>query len=180
MSESEVSKPLRAWAGRAPAPYDAERVAREMEDFLAAVARIGDEKLTALAADEDVLHLLSSLFGNSPFLGRILRLHADWLPRLLDRTPDAAFDDLLARTAAAGAHESQADVMSALRLAKSEAALLIAMADISGAWPLERVTDALTSFADAAVDASIEWLLRNAAARGQILKSPTEVSAQGS
>ena len=180
MSESEVSKPLRAWTGAAPAPYDVDRVAREMEDFRAAVARIGDEKLTALAADENVLHLVSSLFGNSPFLGRILRLHADWLPGLLDRTPDAAFKDLLARTASVGTLDGQAEVMSALRLAKSEAALLIAMADITGAWPLERVTDALTSFADTAVDTSIEWLLRNAAARGQILKSPAEVSAQGS
>lgn len=180
MSDPEVSSPLRAWAGAAPAPYDADRVAREMEDFRAAVARIGDERLAALAADKDVLHLISSLFGNSPFLGRILRLHADWLPRLLDRSPDPAFDDLLARTAAAGALESQADVMSALRLAKSEAALLIAMTDITGAWPLERVTDALTSFADAAVGTAIEWLLRNAAARGQIQKSPEEVSTEGS
>jgi glutamate-ammonia-ligase adenylyltransferase len=151
-----------------------------MEDFHAAVARIGDERLTALAADKDVLHLVSSLFGNSPFLGRILRLHADWLPGLLDRTPGAAFEDLLARTEAAGTLESQAEVMSALRLAKSEAALLIAVADITGAWQLEQVTDALTSFADTAVNACIEWLLRNAAARGQILKSPEEISAEGS
>ncbi|PKP78563.1 MAG: bifunctional [glutamate--ammonia ligase]-adenylyl-L-tyrosine phosphorylase/[glutamate--ammonia-ligase] adenylyltransferase [Alphaproteobacteria bacterium HGW-Alphaproteobacteria-3] len=171
---------MRAWAGAAPKPHDADRVAREMEDFHAAVARIGDERLTALAADKDVLHLVSSLFGNSPFLGRILRLHADWLPGLLDRAPDAAFEDLLARTASAGTLESQGDVMSALRLAKSEAALLIAMADITGAWPLERVTGALTSFADAAVGGCIEWLLRNAAARGQILKSPEEISAEGS
>ncbi len=180
MSGPEVSSPLRAWAGAAPKPHDADRVAREMEDFHAAVARIGDERLTALAADKDVLHLVSSLFGNSPFLGRILRLHADWLPGLLDRAPDAAFEDLLARTASAGTLESQGDVMSALRLAKSEAALLIAMADITGAWPLERVTGALTSFADAAVGGCIEWLLRNAAARGQILKSPEEISAEGS
>ncbi|MDZ4380503.1 MAG: bifunctional [glutamine synthetase] adenylyltransferase/[glutamine synthetase]-adenylyl-L-tyrosine phosphorylase [Parvibaculum sp.] len=180
MSGPEVSSPLRAWAGAAPKPHDADRVAREMEDFHAAVARIGDERLTALAADNDVLHLISSLFGNSPFLGRILRLHPGWLPGLLDRAPDAAFGDLLARTEAAGTLESQGDVMSALRLAKSEAALLIAMADITGAWPLERVTGALTSFADTVVDTSIEWLLRNAAARGQILKSPEEISAEGS
>ncbi|PKP99874.1 MAG: hypothetical protein CVT73_25225, partial [Alphaproteobacteria bacterium HGW-Alphaproteobacteria-12] len=68
MSDPEVSSPLRAWAGAAPAPYDADRVAREMEDFRAAVVRIGDERLAALAADKDVLHLISSLFGNSPFL----------------------------------------------------------------------------------------------------------------
>lgn len=180
MTENGAAKPLRAWAGAAPAPYEAERVAREFEDFDVAVKRIGDERLATLAEDGEVRHLLSSIYGNSPFLGRIVRLHADWLPRLLDRTPDEAFEDLLSRTFSAGELEKQTDVMSALRLAKSEAALLIAMADITGAWPLERVTDALTSFADATVNACIGWLLRSAAARGQILKSPEEATAAGS
>ncbi|HCX68197.1 bifunctional [glutamine synthetase] adenylyltransferase/[glutamine synthetase]-adenylyl-L-tyrosine phosphorylase [Parvibaculum sp.] len=180
MQDVEATRTLREWAGAAPAPYDAERVAREIEDFDAAVATIGDPQLQSLAVDENVRHLVSSIFGNSPFLGRIIRLHADWLPRLVERTPNAAFDDLLVRTASAGALDKQEEVMSALRLAKSEAALLVAMADITGAWPLERVTDALTSFADAAVNACIGWLLRNAAARGQIAKAPEEVSAEGS
>lgn len=180
MREGEATKPLSAWAGAAPAPYDLDRVAREFEDFDAAVERIGEKRLSALATNTDVRHLLSSIFGNSPFLGRILRLHADWLPRLLERTPDDAFDDLLVRTATAGQLEKQIDVMSALRTAKSEAALLIAMADITGAWPLERVTDALTSFADATVNACIGWLLRNAAERGQILIAPEDATAEGS
>ena len=180
MTEGEAGNPLRAWAGAAPAPYDTDRVAREFEDFEAAVERIGDERLVSLAADSEVRHLLTSIFGNSPFLGRIVRLHADWLPRLLDRAPEVALDDLLARVASASASETQADVMSSLRIAKSEAALLIAMADITGAWPLERVTDALTSFADACVRTCIDWLLRNAAARGQILKAPEEAKVEGS
>ncbi|MBO6667184.1 bifunctional [glutamine synthetase] adenylyltransferase/[glutamine synthetase]-adenylyl-L-tyrosine phosphorylase [Parvibaculum sp.] len=180
MTENNSARPLRAWAGAAPAPYDAERVERELEDFDAAVDKGGDEQLAALASDREVRHLLSSIFGNSPFLGRILRLHPDWLPRLLGRPPEAAFDDLLARTASAGELEKQEEVMAALRLAKAEAALLIAMADITGAWPLERVTDALTSFADRTVNACIGWLLRNAASRGQILQSTHDVSASGS
>jgi hypothetical protein len=38
VKEAEAARTLREWAGAAPAPYDAERVAREIEDFDAAVA----------------------------------------------------------------------------------------------------------------------------------------------
>lgn len=171
---------IRENGSKAPAPYDEARVAREMEDLEAAAGAKGDPALTAIMADAAARHLIRSVFGNSPFLGRIIRLHPDWLPRLLNRTPEEAMDDLLARAAAARELEKQADVMAALRLAKAEAALLIAMADITGTWPLETVTGALTDFADMAVGSSIVWLLRNAATRGQILRTPEEVSPEGS
>ena len=171
---------IRENGSKAPAPYDEARVAREMEDLEAAAGAKGDPALTAILADAGARHLIRSVFGNSPFLGRIIRLHPDWLPRLLNRTPEDAMDDLLARAAAARDLEKQADVMAALRLAKAEAALLIAMADITGTWPLEKVTGALTDFADTAVGSSIAWLLRNAATRGQILLAPEEVSPEGS
>ena len=171
---------LRENGSKAPLPYDEARVAREMEDLEAAASARNDPALTAIMADNGARHLIRSVFGNSPFLGRIIRLHPDWLPRLLNRTPEEAMDDLLARAAAARDMDKQADIMAALRLAKAEAALLIAMADITGVWPLEKVTCALTDFADMAVGSSIVWLLRNAAARGQIIGAPDEVSPVGS
>lgn len=180
VSGSEHAKALRDVADRAPSPYDSDRVAREMEDLEAAVARLEDRAVAALLEDKGVHHLAASLFGNSPFLGRILRLHPDWLPRLLERAPGEALGDLLSRVHAARDLDKQADVMSALRLAKSEAALLIAMADITGAWELEEVTEALTAFADGAVESSVFWLLRNAATRGQVLRPPEEMSPEGS
>ena len=57
--------------------------------------------------------------------------------------------------------------MRALRLAKRESALLIALADIGGAWDVVETTEALTRFADAAVGAALAFLLRqNARAAG--------------
>ena len=54
------------------------------------------------------------------------------------------------------------------------------MANITGAWELEEVTEALTAFADGAVESSVFWLLRNAATRGQVLRAPEEMSPEGS
>ncbi|MGB3811476.1 MAG: bifunctional [glutamine synthetase] adenylyltransferase/[glutamine synthetase]-adenylyl-L-tyrosine phosphorylase, partial [Parvibaculum sp.] len=179
-----TSANLRERSARVPRPYDAERALAEMQDLVQSVALIEDastrQRATALLEDADARRVIDSLFGNSPFLTRIIRLHPHWLPRLLDEPPSATFDALLARTRAASDLETQAEVMRALRVAKSEAAVLIAFADVTSAWALEEVTEALTAFADAAVVASIEWLLRDAARRGQVLREAQGLTAEGS
>ncbi|MDO8423129.1 MAG: bifunctional [glutamine synthetase] adenylyltransferase/[glutamine synthetase]-adenylyl-L-tyrosine phosphorylase [Parvibaculum sp.] len=175
---------LRSHAADAPEPYDAAHARTEMDDLIASVAALDDaglkSELTTLVATADSQRLLNAIFGNSSFLTRIIRLHPEWLPRLIDADPAATLTALIARTRAAADVATQADLMRELRLAKSEAALLIALADISGAWPLEKVTTALSDFADAAVIAAVEWLLRDAATRGQVLLSPQGLTAAGS
>jgi glutamate-ammonia-ligase adenylyltransferase len=155
-----------------------------MQDIVSATTEIEDgsvrQRAVALLKDVDTRRILDGIFGNSPFLTRIIHLHPHWLPRLLDEPPSDTLAALLARTHAASELPTQADLMRELRIAKSEAAVLIALADITGAWKLEQVTEALTAFADASVVASIEWLLRDSARRGQILRESRGLTAEGS
>ncbi len=58
--------------------------------------------------------------------------------------------------------------MQLLRRMKSEAALLIALCDIGGVWPVMRVTAALTDLAVASVQSALRYLLRQEAARGRL------------
>ena len=58
--------------------------------------------------------------------------------------------------------------MALLRRSKRRLALLTALADIAGLWPLEQVTGALTRFADRAVELALALLLREAAERGEV------------
>ena len=58
--------------------------------------------------------------------------------------------------------------MRQLRLLKSEAALLIALADIGGVWPVMRAARALTDLADTAVDAASRFVLAEAARAGRL------------
>ena len=58
------------------------------------------------------------------------------------------------------AASSEADVMQLLRRMKSEAALLIALCDIGGVWPVMQVTAALTDLAVASVQSALRYLLR--------------------
>ena len=175
---------LRERAARSPRPYDGEKALAEMQDLQASAGRIGDEALRrrveSLLLDADARRLVESVFGNSPFLTRIVRNHPDWLARLVDEPPEATLAALIARTRAAFSVPTQADLMRELRVAKSEAALLVALADITGSWSLEQVKGALTDFADAAVQASIDWLLKEAARKGQIERAPEETGGEGS
>ena len=58
--------------------------------------------------------------------------------------------------------------MRLLRRMKAEAALLIALADIGGVWPVMRATRALTDLADTAVDAAARFVLAEAARAGRL------------
>src|SRR6185437_1383089 len=83
--------------------------------------------------------------------------------------PDRHLAELIERTCGeVSAAASEADAMQSLRRMKSEAALLIALCDIGGVWPVMRVTEALTELAVRSVQTALRYLLREAAARGKI------------
>ena len=58
-----------------------------------------------------------------------------------------------------------------LRGMKTEAALMIALADIGGVWPVTRVTGALTDVADSALSAGVHFLFNEAAKRKKLVTS---------
>jgi glutamate-ammonia-ligase adenylyltransferase len=112
--------------------------------------------------------LVAGLAEYSPYLFDLVRSDPARFSRLLACDPDRHFAQLLAETTAeiAGTADEGA-VMRLLRRMKSETSLLVAIADIGGAWPLERITSALTEVADAAVTAGVRYLLADAARRGR-------------
>ena len=117
---------------------------------------------------------LLGIAESSPYLFDLVRADAVRLIRLLESDPETYLPQLiekacLAVVAAAG----EADVMPLLRRMKSEAALLIALCDIGGVWPVMRVTAALTDLAVASVQSALRHVLRKEAERGRI--TPTSL-----
>lgn len=117
---------------------------------------------------------LLGIAESSPYLFELVRADAVRLIRLLESDPETYLPQLIERTcldvvAAAG----EADVMQLLRRMKSEAALLIALCDIGGVWPVMRVTAALTDLAVASVQSALRHVLRKEAERGRI--TPTNL-----
>ena len=104
--------------------------------------------------------LLHGTAGSSSYLARLIERHGAWLDEVADQDPQASFENVLKDLQASTAPEAQrAEVMVALRIAKSRAALLIALADLGGIWPLSNVTRALTTLADTAAETASRWLL---------------------
>ncbi len=121
---------------------------------------LGDEA-RALMPDlsQEMGELVAGTAGSSPYLKGLIEREKGWLPGALSH-PDQA----LANVMDAARDLPPDQLKPGLRQAKRRLALLTALADIAGAWPLEKVTAALTDFgalaADIAAKAEIAALIR--------------------
>jgi len=155
----------------APKLVDRKAAQARLDDWLASVARSAAGKALKglMAGSPTVEALLLGLADGSPYLWDLATVKADRLLSVLNSDPDRHFADLLQTSVrAVAAAEDEAEAMRLLRLMKSEAALLIALADIGGVWPVMRATRALTELADTAVGAAVRFLLGEAADRGKL------------
>ena len=108
--------------------------------------------------------LLGATASCSPYLKGLMGREADWLRQALSEAPEAALDGVFA-TLAPLTLDALPD---GLRVAKRRVALLTALADLGGVWPLEAVTGALTRLADTAVDLSMKALVADEIRRGKL------------
>ena len=151
---------------RWPAPADPDAAARLAERF----AAIGTAEARMLR-QPDCAAMLAAIGGNSPFLSDLAIRESASLRRMLTAGPDEIVTAALARIARCPVTAPKAELAAILRQAKRQVALITALADIGGIWPLARVTAALSDLAGAALSAATNHLLRAAHAR-KILKLP--------
>ena len=132
----------------------------------------------ALARDK-VRDLLLGLADHSPYLWTLVTEDPARLARLLAQSPAEALKDLLAALAVRR-DEEEAELMRALRRAKRESALIVALADLGGVWDVIEATEALTLFADAAVAAALGFVLRQNGRAGRLNLVPDGADLQTS
>ena len=133
---------------RCPRPHDPDRAA-DARAVLDLSGPLGD--------------LIAGTGGSSPYLLGLLQKEAEWIAPALD-DPEAAMEAEFDRL-----REVPPDgLKSALRQGKRRIALLIALADLGGVWPLHEVTGRLTRFADLASDLALKASLRPLVLRGKI------------
>ncbi len=136
---------------------------------LVEAAKGGDaEDLLALLDRKDVAAFLASVMEYAPFLRTLMLDNPARLAAILAEDPQRRLDAIIARASAAWRDATEAGLMTALRQAREEIALVAALADLAGAFDLQAVTSALTAFADAAVSSAVRLLLRDAAAAGKV------------
>nr|WP_294514233.1 bifunctional [glutamine synthetase] adenylyltransferase/[glutamine synthetase]-adenylyl-L-tyrosine phosphorylase [uncultured Rhodopila sp.] len=158
MNDSAFSLPA-DW----PAPFDEAAADRLVERFQA----LGEAEARLLAT-AGVLPMLRCLGGNSPYLAELTIREHDTTGRVVADGPDAAFADVLSGLVHVSPDSSRPETAAALRQAKRAAALIAAIADVGGIWPLESVTGALSDLAEATLRLAIRHLLRSAHAAREI------------
>jgi glutamate-ammonia-ligase adenylyltransferase len=178
-----VEKVLALAVTDAPRLVDGKAAQARLDEWLAEVGRTAAGKALKrlLAASPKVEALLLGLADGSPYLWDLATAKPDRLLSVLDADPDRHFGMLLQASAQAVATAGdEAEAMRLLRHMKSEAALLIALADIGGVWPVMRATHALTELADTAVGAAVRFLLGEAADRGKLKPADRSKPEEGS
>ncbi len=153
---------------RWPDPYDSAAGGRLTERFEA----LGEDAARLLAIP-GVPAMLMGVGGNSPYLAELALREPAALERFVTAGPDAALAAVIAALGRVSATERRPEIAAALRQAKREAALVIALADIGGARALEQVTGALSALAEATLRLALRHLLRTAHDAGEIrLRDP--------
>jgi glutamate-ammonia-ligase adenylyltransferase len=165
-----------------PKPFAPAEAARRLADWLGDLDPAQASALAEICAVfPQAKAILEGIAEASPYLFDLIRADGGRLIRLLQCEPDGHLAALIAKTVAdVAAAPGEAEVMTALRRMKSEAALLIALADIGGVWPVMRVTRALTDIAATSAQSAIRFLLTQEAARGRLLPRDADAPEDGS
>jgi glutamate-ammonia-ligase adenylyltransferase len=136
---------------------------------LVAEAR-GNRALSQSLSPPAVRALLRGVADHSPYLWGLARIDLPRLSRILDDAPEARLEACIEEAKAVCDNALDDDAaMHALRRAKQETALLVALADIGGLWDVPRVTRALADFADGVTQAALSYLLRRFADAGKLV-----------
>lgn len=112
---------------------------------------------------------LDVIFDSAPYLRDLAERHAVWFANALEAGPQDTMAAILADMAAAGREEDdEPALMKRLRINKARGALLSAVAEIGKVWTARETTRAMSDIADAALKASLDFLMRDAARRGEL------------
>ncbi|MEZ5894335.1 MAG: bifunctional [glutamine synthetase] adenylyltransferase/[glutamine synthetase]-adenylyl-L-tyrosine phosphorylase [Parvularculaceae bacterium] len=129
----------------APASYDGAAAARLRDDL----GGVYD------ALPERARQVIDGAAGCSPYLKRLILRRKDDLAAMFAAPPEVTLDAAMAAARAAPLEPDPDAQMRILRAAKEQAALVIALADLGGAYDVMQAASALSHFADAAVEGAL-------------------------
>jgi glutamate-ammonia-ligase adenylyltransferase len=146
-----------------------DKAEQRLGDWLCELEPAQSAALDSLLGQANAKKILLGICEFSPYLFDLVRADAARLTRILSCDPESHLASLIADTArAVWSAPGETEVTHLLRRMKAEAALLIALCDIGGVWPVMRVTAALTDLAVASVQMALRFLLRHEVTRGRI------------
>ena len=156
-----------------------------MQNWRNSSSRFDDPEITKFIEssleDTRLRALLAAIFGNSPFLSHCLLSEAEFVRDIVTEGPEKSLKETQAALCQdIGTDTTTPAVMSLLRRARNRVALSVGIADITGYWPLEVITGALSEFADNALQIAVSHLLLEGHTAGEIEIANTDDPAHAS
>ncbi len=170
-SEESKQSSLAERVQTAPLSCSEARVQADLDD-LCAMAAENEElgQLNELLKVQRVRELISGIYSGSPYLSGLIRQSPQRLQTLLTSDPKTRFEAArLEMEQALAQSQSFDDAMRGLRKFKCEVALLTALADLAGVWPVMQVTDVLSETADTTLQSAVRFLFLQAIEAGDWL-----------
>lgn len=158
-----------------PEPASPEMAGLGLERWLEAAETAGIFDFAKQSTSDPLARkVLESIFGNSPFLTTSILQDPVFTQKLLTSEITETFDGIIEGLNGTLAKPMDDEALTRLlRIAKRQTALTVAFADICSLWPLEKITGALSDFAEAALDLTATHILREGAEQGAFsLKNP--------
>ena len=154
-------------APRALKPLDGRNAESQLLELSASARENGLTRLAATLAEKNpITSFLASVLDLSTFIRDVLTIRPEILEALFDAPLDARIETVVTGISAfGGARISEAELMTALRRAKLEAHVLIALGDLAGIYGGEKTTKRVSDLAIACVSAAVNFLLREAHAK---------------
>lgn len=122
--------------------------------------------------------LLECIFGFSPFLTDCAIRDPGMVQAFWNHGPRHCVEQALVNVRDLPVDCPDPSLLRTVRIARRRIAFATALADISGAWNLERVTEALTRLVEEACSAALRVLLTRLATRGKmVLPDPSQPEA---
>ena len=146
----------------------------------AATAVKGGEALIHALARPELATFIAGVMDCAPFLRGLILADPAGTAKLLGSDPAARMRSLTGTIGRAWKKGDAAALMATLRRGRQETALLTALADLGGVWDVVQVTAALTAFAEAAVETTVRFILRENAEAGRIRLANPQAPEEGS
>lgn len=153
------------------APYPADKALADMR-LEELYSKISDQPvlLSEIKDNQGLQNLLAGVFGNSAFISALIIRQPSHFIAAINANPQTYVNDLKLNLQNEMENvQSQAEAMMILRVFKQNAALFIALADLSEIWSVIEVYEAVTQIADEAIKQSVNYLLHQAALKGDYL-----------
>lgn len=149
---------------------DTDTSKQHLDDLFEKLDELGDATCIKIITDNpDLNSFLRSAISFSPYMRDLLLRHPSYLGELISNGFEHTCSGCLKVTATLGVQNTdEATLMRELRNMKAKIALNCGLADLGGWWTAEKVTRTLAEFADASLNAALDFILGSASKKSQL------------